>query len=248
MDAVIALNNQAAMLIENGVYGPSILILKKTLVFLLDGSVHATADDNDVGRSVATAKCTSESAATKVNLSLDEQSGISKTTGTQKRLNLTDETDERKDDEDFVYISPLHHHQNAHGDTDTNDVEAACELNCILLFNTALAYHLWALENYGKQPNLRRLKKALQFYELSFSMQLDVGILSITHILALVNNCASIYRLIDRPRRARRYFQHMTTTLMAMIEAGEASEVEQLDGFLHNACRQILQDVAAPAA
>jgi tetratricopeptide (TPR) repeat protein len=153
---------------------------------------------------------------------------------------------------DFVYRNPIHVTEEDLLEDD--DILAESEINCILLFNLALAYHLWALKELEEQDQTmtfeseRKLKKALIFYEMSFSIQVDLGSMSITSILALVNNCASIYQQLDKKKRAEKFYSHMLSTLMAMIELGEASEVEQLEGFLHNVSKLILKEVVAPAA
>jgi tetratricopeptide (TPR) repeat protein len=150
-------------------------------------------------------------------------------------------------DTEFVYRSPILFSQE---DIDEQEYDEP-GIHCEILFNMALTYHLWALDDSSVSSKKQyRLKKALKLYEYSFSMQMQTGLgfMSITTLLALVNNCASIYKLLEKTERAEKFYNHMLSTLMAMIEIGEASEVDELDGFLHNACRIILQDVAAPAA
>ncbi|KAL3925324.1 MAG: hypothetical protein SGILL_000481 [Bacillariaceae sp.] len=160
----------------------------------------------------------------------------------RKPLHVSVNEDSRIDT-DFVYRTPL---TVSESDMNEHDMDEF-DLNCIILFNLAIANHMLALEEECTKSQ-RRLKKALKFYEMSFSLQVDLGSMSITSILALVNNCASIYQTLKRTNRAEKFYKHMLSTLMAMIEIGEASEVGQLEGFLHNATRLILQDVAAPAA
>lgn len=166
------------------------------------------------------------------------------------------------DGSDFVYRYPVHIPQNGIVSVDFEDSKARkldeYDVNCILLFNMALAHHLAALElsvdDESPMPSTsessKLFRKALKFYEMSFTLQADLGTLNLTQTLALVNNCASIYKRLDKAHRAKRFYQHMLTTLMTMIEMGETSEVEQLDGFLYNICTSglILKEVAAPAA
>jgi tetratricopeptide (TPR) repeat protein len=246
MDSIIALNNTAAILIDNGDYRRSLAILKSALVLLLDN-----VDSDDAGAAITritTSTTTGVECFRRKKPVLREQSRITKPGGVKRASNLIDENDESVDNEDFVYRAPIHLDPREAESCEDADTEIECELNIILLFNLALGNHLCALEEGGKQPNEGMLKKALQYYELSFSMQLDIESMTMTQTLALVNNCASIYRLLGRMQSAERFYQHILSTLMTMIENGETSEVEQLDGFLRNVCRLVLQDVAAPAA
>ncbi len=112
----------------------------------------------------------------------------------------------------------------------------------------ALSHHLLAIQ--GREVNQTRLRKALKLYEVSFCMQMKgESELSVTQVLALANNCGQIYKQLDRQRKANKFFQHMLSTLIAMMETGEAEEVDELGGFMWNASRVILVDPAlAPAA
>jgi hypothetical protein len=250
MDVVTMLNSQAAMLIDKRMYGPSIKLLRKALAFMMDDNVPTPSDDECIGPFFNTSMTSAES-STQEKAALNQQTRITNPEVVGGCFHLICEA-ECSDDEDFVYRTPLRNYltsMTSTQDIEKDETESEDDLmSYILLFNIALAYHLWALEEGRAQPNVRRLKKAIQFYELSFSIQVDVGHLSMTQILALVNNCASIYRQLNRRQRAEKFYRHMLSTLMTMVEVGATSEVEQLNGFLHNACRLILQDVAAPAA
>jgi hypothetical protein len=68
------------------------------------------------------------------------------------------------------------------------------------------------------------------------------------YALALINNCANIYELLGKSDRAQKFYSHMLSSLMMMVDGGEADKVDQLDGYLKNASRLILTDEAAPAA
>lgn len=237
LQPIVALNNQAGVLSSSGEYETALSLYRDALIkteeiFLEDDT--ETSSEMNYG--------TSDAAS---NPPLDTPS----TTAPSKRIHASLENDEYTDT-DFVYRTHIHLSEE---DTAGQGLEEL-ELHCTILFNMALSYHLSALdENKDKEASQTtkkdyRLKKALKLYEYSFSVQVDLRSMSITSLLALVNNCASIYKLLGKTERAEKFYSHMLSTLMAMIENGEASEVEQLDGFLLNACRLILQDVTAPAA
>jgi hypothetical protein len=121
-------------------------------------------------------------------------------------------------------------------------------MSVIIHFNTALSHHLRATQ--GQKLSTQRFRKALKLYEFCFCMEMKGDCqLTMTHILALVNKCGLIYKQLNRERKAERFFQHMLSTLMTMSEVGEAGDVEELDGFMLNASKMILNDPAfAPAA
>mmetsp|Transcript_2880 Transcript_2880/g.5190 ORF Transcript_2880/g.5190 Transcript_2880/m.5190 type:complete len:237 (-) Transcript_2880:126-836(-) len=236
MDPVVALNNQAASLLERRAYEISLRLLREALVLAQDRD--ARIQENGVGDSV---DCEVHSEV-QPSLLNDSHKYHDEYLHCPIRKPLNISLLEDNNDADFVYQNPLRI---------PNDKDEERELSCIILFNMALANHLWALEDVEKEDcalRSKRLKKALKLYEMSFSLQVDYGSMTITSILALVNNSASIYKHFNKVQRANKFYNHMLSSLMAMIELGEASEVEQLEGFLHNVSKLILRNVAARAA
>jgi tetratricopeptide (TPR) repeat protein len=146
-------------------------------------------------------------------------------------------------DGDFIYRSPIRSHSNSLEEEVDN-----LAVTVIILFNMALARHLRAIE--GEHVRTQRLREALKLYELSFFMQMrGSGQLNMTQVLALINNCGQIYKQLNQELKARKFFQHMISTIIVMVEVGEAQEVEQMDGFMRTVSQLILVDHAlAPAA
>ena len=131
------------------------------------------------------------------------------------------------------------------------------DIECIVLFNLALSFHLAALESSiiysDSKKQHRMLKKALKLYEMSFNFQVELGVLTLSETLAVVNNCSTIYKKLNQPDRAECFYQRMLSTIMSVVEAGDPdvkNELKDLDGFLHNICSSglILKHIAAPAA
>ena len=131
------------------------------------------------------------------------------------------------------------------------------DIQCIVLFNLALSFHLAALESSiiysDTKKQHRMLKKALKIYEMSFNFQVELGVLTLSETLAVVNNCSTIYKKLGQPDRAECFYQRMLSTIMSVVEAGDPdvkNELKDLDGFLHNICSSglILKHIAAPAA
>ncbi|KAG7338630.1 hypothetical protein IV203_020746 [Nitzschia inconspicua] len=235
IEPIVTLNNYAGTLLSTGEYEAALAIFRYALLKTEDILIQ---DKNEIGNDMPAVyeKATSYSKSTASKLPSLPLSRPSQTSV---------EHDENTDTE-FIYRTPIHITKRNVDERDCNEPE----LHSILLFNVALSYHLWALEGDDSASSKKQqlLKKALKLYECSFSMQIDSWSMSITSLLALVNNCASIYKLLKNTKRAETFYNHMLSTLMAMIEIGEASEVEQLEGFLYNASRLILRDVVAPAA
>jgi hypothetical protein len=227
MQSIIEMNNQAALLTENGLHKEALEVLNNTLetmqeVLRNDGQEaleHTTSSAND--------------------LTLYQDS-----VGQPPRKPLTTVVNFESNDEDFIYCSPIRATERPEKDEDFDEFT----ISVIIIFNMALSHHLRAIQ--GRKVNQTRLRKALKLYELSFCMQMKgESPLSITQVLALANNCGQIYKQLNRQRKANKFFQHMLPTLMAIIESGDPEEVDELEGFMWNASRLILVDPAlAPAA
>jgi tetratricopeptide (TPR) repeat protein len=218
MQSIIDMNNEAALLTENGLYKEALQTLDVAL-----RALQTTSLNNDDG----------ELDIAFVPHSEREQP--------QKPVSPFEDAEM---DGDFIYRSPIRCNSNSLEAEEADDLH----LSVIILFNMALANHLWAI--IGKNVRTQRLRKALKLYELSFFMQMGgSGQLNMTQVLAMVNNCGQVYKQLNRERKARKFFQHMLSTIMTMVAVGEAQEIDQMDGFIWTASQLILVDPApAPAA
>jgi tetratricopeptide (TPR) repeat protein len=228
MQSIIEMNNLAALLMENGLYKEALEVLDNIL-----------ATQQEILRNDGQEALEHTSSATDLPLFQDS-------VGHPPRKPLTPVLNFESNDEDFIYRSPIRATELPEEDGGEDFDEFA--MLVVIIFNMALSHHLRAIQ--GRKVDQTRLRKALKLYELSFCMQMKGGSqLSVTQVLALANNCGQIYKQLDRQRKANKFFQHMLSTLMAMIEGGEAEEVDELGGFMWNASRLILVDPAlAPAA
>jgi tetratricopeptide (TPR) repeat protein len=225
MQSIIDMNNEAALLTENGLYKEALKTLDVALSKLQKS---LSNDDGDLEMAFVPHSAVREQP--------------------QKPISHFD--DDAEMDGDFIYRSPIRSNGNGNSNsTSSEEEEVDLDVSIIILFNMALANHLRAIE--GKNGvNTQRLRKALKLYEFSFLMQMrGSGQLNMTQVLALVNNCGQIYKQLNLERKASKFFQHLLSTIMTMVEIGEAQEVEQMDGFLWTASQLILVDPAlAPAA
>jgi hypothetical protein len=215
------MNNSSALLIETGHYKEALDILGRCLEIVLTELDNKPDDDEKMG------------GGKKVYSSTDSQD--------LRARKKVSNVESFEPDEDFIYRHPIRAN-NLPAD------EGDYIISVIVIFNMALCHHLIAIEaNPGNYIN--RLKGALKLYELGFCMQMKGDIhMDMTFALAMVNNCAQIYKAMNRKSKARKFSKHMLSFLMMMIENGEAETVDELDGFLWNASRLILKKNVAQAA
>jgi hypothetical protein len=219
MQSVTYMNNSAALLIERGHYKEALDNLGRCLEIVLAKLRNKPDDDEKMG------------GCKPVYSSTDSQD-------LQARKEASN-VESFEPDEDFIYRHPIRAN-NLPAD------EGDYIISVIVCFNMALCHHLFAIEG-GPGDDVNRLKSALKLYELGFCMQVKCH-MDITFGLAMVNNCAQIYKAMNRKIKAQKFSQHMLSFLMMMIENGEAETVDELDGFLWNASRLILKENVAQAA
>jgi hypothetical protein len=143
----------------------------------------------------------------------------------------------------FIYRNPVR----------LTESDSEMATSAVLIFNIAICHHLLALDSFeiNRRNSIKRLRGALKLYELAFHMHSKEGTegMSLNFSLALINNCAKCYEILGSASKAQRFYDHMLSSLMMLIENGEAQKLDQLEGYLLNASRLILsKDVVAPAA
>ena len=125
-------------------------------------------------------------------------------------------------------------------------------LSTAIIFNLALTYQLAGEQQAREQKNNTVfLQKAAKLYELAHSLHAEENMASANFILAAANNLGLIYHELRDTQMSKRYFQHLLTTLMFLVDCGQSGTASRhLDGFIRNATSQLLfkGDSAAPAA
>jgi tetratricopeptide (TPR) repeat protein len=227
MYSITQQNNDAAVLIESGLYREALSKLSRALSQVqreLNDADELNEEEQDVG-----------SADGYIINTCHEHERQAMSTCLVEKL---------EPNQDFIYRHPIK----------TSDIpkqEESYVMSVILVFNMALAHHLIGISQDDDESSngKKRLRGALKLYELVFGMQMKSHVyISMTCSLALVNNSAQIYKAINRERKAQKYFSHLLSSLMIMVEKGEANNLDELEGFLWNASRLILTQPAAPAA
>jgi hypothetical protein len=229
MDTLLGMNDFAAFLMECREYKNALEILNYCLTHV-PKNMHSSIDTVIMRRHKATAK---KSNAKKNNCT------------TASANNNT-----------FVNRNPL---RLSEGELSLPNVDPESVLSSNLIFNVALCHHLIALETcssthhaiHSDKHCIKRLRGALKLYELGFHLHSKKGMegMNMNYALALINNCANIYEILGCTTKAERFYNHMLSSLMMMIDGGEAQKVDELDGYLRNASRIILgaENVAAAA-
>jgi hypothetical protein len=244
MEQIITMNNQAAGFIESGQYEHAVMLLN-TGVRQARALVHQAATGCSPGEEKST-EC------------LDLSSREPQLQGQDRNpacMTCCDDYDSRS--YPFLYKSPIVL------STSWRTFEGN-ETMSAMVFNLALVYHMSAEKASSKSRNCcandgldpivtRKLEKALKLYELActidklaFPTSQHDG--SLSTALARVNNSAMILRQLKQESRANQLLVQLSASLMMTIEAGQAQNVDQLEGFLSNASTVILTQCTAGAA
>ena len=220
MQSVAYMNNSAVLLIETGHYKEALDNLGRCLeIVLAEVGNKADSDEKMDG-------------CKPVYSSTDSQD-------LQARKNASN-VESLEPGEDFIYRHPIRANNLPADEGDYNI------MSVIVCFNMALCHHLFAIEG-GPGDYVSLLNSALKLYELAFCMQMNCH-MDITFGLAMVNNCAQIYKAMNQKSKAQQFSQRMLSFLMMLIVNGEIETVDELGGFLRNASRLILKENVAQAA
>jgi tetratricopeptide (TPR) repeat protein len=116
-----------------------------------------------------------------------------------------------------------------------------------LLFNLALAYHLAG--NVAKDPSAQRkkLKKALTFYKLTYTMMQDTMDTGIMETLAIVNNLGHVQHALGDVDKAKQCYEHLLSTIMYVSDMGERDAIQHFDGFFQSVQSTVLASHAPTA-
>ena len=119
-------------------------------------------------------------------------------------------------------------------------------LSFITMFNLAICNHRNAILN---NMNKSTLLIALQLYELAYAIQMKEGIdLTLTPTMIIMSNVGHIHKILGNDDNAQQCFQHLLSTLMFLVEAGERDVVWEFEGFFENILKTIYSNYPAAAA
>ncbi|CAJ1934729.1 unnamed protein product [Cylindrotheca closterium] len=113
----------------------------------------------------------------------------------------------------------------------------------ILIFNAAIANHLFARVQGRKEASLRYLRKAKKLYVLAHEGQENSDVNFLFHI-AIINNLAMVDLAIGDLESAHKSFEYMVSLMMLQLDQGY-----DLSSHLHDFLSNIpIAIKAAPAA
>ena len=72
--------------------------------------------------------------------------------------------------------------------------------------------------------------------------------MTLTPTMIIMSNVGHIHKILGNEDNAIQCFQHLLSTLMFLVEAGEREMVWEFDGFFNNVMKTIYADSPAPAA
>lgn len=131
-------------------------------------------------------------------------------------------------------------------------------LSLIAMFNMAIGHHRRAVLASTTTDNdnsviveLEHLHKALSLYELAYAVQMQECIdMTLTPTMIIMSNVGHIHKILGNLDYSQQCFQHLLSTLMFLVEAGEAHDLNEFEfeGFFDNILKTIYAHSPAAAA
>jgi hypothetical protein len=146
-----------------------------------------------------------------------------------------------------IYTSPLFLSESA----TYQRYEPTVEASIAIMFNLALAHHLYAL--YGPlNLFVFTMEQAVGLYELAYNVQIQEDVeLSIEFTMAIINNLGHLYRLLGDEEKGAQCFRHLLSSILFLrsYDGGLTDNNRcHTDTFVHSVLHLILRETAAAAA
>jgi hypothetical protein len=234
-DPVAKLNNQGVALLESGDFKNAINAFSCAL------------------KSCKVVACREDQNETDTH-SLDEYITLSNNNLTSEDNNTIITNDDGgviDDDHQVIYRQAIVVPESRNEVTEDHAITATM-MAIIIVFNDAIAHHLWALEIMAHRGDNKKdafkktlCCKAARLYEIGLALAEDADICSPSSlfVLANINNMALVCKAMNANEVASRCLEQLLATLMVAIDCGERIE---FDGFFANTSGLIFS--AAPAA
>jgi tetratricopeptide (TPR) repeat protein len=140
----------------------------------------------------------------------------------------------------FIFLNPIRLSQ------ELPKTKRRKSLSLIALFNLAICSH-----RHGILHNMDTglLRKALQMYELAYAIQMQEGIdMTLTPTMIIMSNVGHIHKILGNNDNSMQCFQHLLSTIMFLVEAGEKDHIFEFDGFFGNILKTVYAHPPAAAA
>ena len=202
--SAIQQNNLAVSLIAAGDFDAAINHLSNALKTYKQVVPDADEHDHPAATNCSLDECMAQSAAKAKSVSMDEEENVH-----------------------YMYQQAIHIPLNIEF-----SYQSTIMVSVMIIFNLALANQLSAV---GSNKSQSQLKKATKLYELAFNLQRDENFANnVFFSMATVNNIGLIYHKLNDRETGNKYFEHLLSTLMFLIDRGENGFCE-IGGFLRNA-------------
>lgn len=119
-------------------------------------------------------------------------------------------------------------------------------ISLIALFNLAVCNHRSGILH---NMDTGLLRKALQMYEMAYAIQMQEGIdMTLTPTMIIMSNVGHIHKILGNKDNSVQCFQHLLSTIMFLVEAGERDHIFEFDGFFENILKTVYAHSPAAAA
>ena len=244
--AIVEINNQAASLIENGLYQTAAGMLTSALKMLsdfvketIDSSqeadneevVHETSSSEEEDRS---SLCFFLSSSAEVVAST-ACTPLQRHGGSYYGTNL--EIPREDEDQRFVFREPI---------CISSKMTSISILSYAMIYNFALLHHLFALDNSVSSDG--GLQRAVSLYEYAQRLLVNNGLnIGLLHTLAIANNLGHAHHYLNHEPTSKLCFERLLAAIMDGT-SGDAGKSLAMDGFFRNIMSLIGKVPAAPAA
>ena len=167
----------------------------------------------------------------------------------------------------FVFDQPIHVSPPSPSPVPMRCHKYLTSLAFVLLFNLALAHHLYAMEqaaNPGQEGTEARtltptsqcprrlLMKAIRLYEMAYLAQESEDAIHMTALenMAIVNNLGQIHTILDNQKASEHCFQHLWKLMTFVSQSGNGNDDARLyfEDFLANVSPVIIANPKPAAA
>jgi len=235
---ILALNERAATLMRRGAYAKSLAVLKGALATLMEELRRLEEDQVEDENEIACDKSSMQSGEGPSCLEVDAVPVCQGTTAgsdASSHCAIYDRALVLRGREDDVFSSPRHEEL----------------VVSVLLYNTALVHHMFAVEGTGPRQD-QNYRKALRFYEMSKRSRHSSGTsFSDLHLfLAITNNQCHVHASQYCFSDAETSLGTLRSLLESFPAGADVSELQrdEIQQFILNVILMLDQHPSAPAA
>jgi hypothetical protein len=156
---------------------------------------------------------------------------------------ITTDNDDEGGTVEFVYRHPIRIPRQAI----SHSLKFSTATSIMLIFNLALAHHLYAIEETFSRP---MIDKSTRLYECAYSLLRQHNFeANVLFVLATVNNLGQAHKSLDQSEKATKCFQHLLSTLMFLVECDVGEKTPSFEGFFRSTSHLLFpKDCYAAAA